>query len=105
MTNDLHSCSYYCDRPECVKRQRDELREKLSVEECFVREWHDRYSAEVIERTRLRERLERLERDTPTICRLRDFARLQAGEARMPECLVFGEILDGLDTVLGDTHE
>lgn len=29
MIDDLHSCSYYCDRIECVKRQRDELREKL----------------------------------------------------------------------------
>ena len=26
MTDDIHSCSYYCDRPECIKRQRDELR-------------------------------------------------------------------------------
>ena len=26
---DIHSCSYYCDRPECIKRQRDELREQL----------------------------------------------------------------------------
>lgn len=26
-----HSCSYYCDRPECVKAQRDELREKLAA--------------------------------------------------------------------------
>lgn len=25
----LHSCSYYCDRPECVKAQRDELRDRL----------------------------------------------------------------------------
>ena len=25
---DIHSCSYYCDRPECVKEQRNELREK-----------------------------------------------------------------------------
>ena len=24
---DIHSCSYYCDRPECIKAQRDELRE------------------------------------------------------------------------------
>lgn len=22
---DIHSCSYYCDRPECVREQRDEL--------------------------------------------------------------------------------
>ena len=25
---DLHTCSYYCHRPECIKAQRDELREK-----------------------------------------------------------------------------
>lgn len=23
-----HSCSYYCDRPDCIKAQRDELRAK-----------------------------------------------------------------------------
>ena len=28
---DIHSCSYYCDRPECIKAQRDELREKLAI--------------------------------------------------------------------------
>jgi hypothetical protein len=34
MTTDIHSCSYYCDRPECVKAQRDELRDRLeSIEE------------------------------------------------------------------------
>ena len=26
---DVHSCSYYCDRPECIKAQRDELRDRL----------------------------------------------------------------------------
>ena len=25
---DIHSCSYYCDWPECVKAQRDELRDR-----------------------------------------------------------------------------
>ena len=25
MSDDVHSCSYYCDRPECIKAQRDEL--------------------------------------------------------------------------------
>ena len=24
---EVHSCSYYCDRPECVRRHRDELRD------------------------------------------------------------------------------
>ena len=27
MTN-VHSCSYYCHLPQCINRQRDELREK-----------------------------------------------------------------------------
>jgi hypothetical protein len=27
---DVHSCSYYCDRPDCVKAQRDELRDRLA---------------------------------------------------------------------------
>lgn len=90
MTDDIHSCSYYCDLPQCIKRQRDELRdqidhalaardnvrrelddlrdkymdelvagaqltkkcdelrEKLSVEESLVREWHDRYTTQVM---------------------------------------------------------
>jgi len=25
----IHTCSYYCERPECIKAQRDELRQKL----------------------------------------------------------------------------
>ncbi len=29
MTDDIHSCSYYCDRPACIKAQRDELRESV----------------------------------------------------------------------------
>ena len=27
---EVHSCSYYCDRPECIKAQRDELRDRLA---------------------------------------------------------------------------
>ena len=30
---DIHSCSYHCDRPECIKAQRDELRERLAQPE------------------------------------------------------------------------
>jgi hypothetical protein len=26
---DIHSCGYYCDRPLCIKAQRNELRDKL----------------------------------------------------------------------------
>jgi hypothetical protein len=32
MTADaIHTCSYSCDRPGCIKAQRDELRERLSA--------------------------------------------------------------------------
>lgn len=30
---DIHSCSYYCDRLECIKAQRDELRDRLAQPE------------------------------------------------------------------------
>ena len=26
-----HTCSYFCDKPECIKAQRDELRDKLAA--------------------------------------------------------------------------
>ena len=26
--DDIHSCSYYCDRPACIKAQRDKLRDE-----------------------------------------------------------------------------
>ena len=29
---DIHSCGYYCDRPACIERQRNELRDKLFEE-------------------------------------------------------------------------
>jgi hypothetical protein len=28
MSDDIHSCSYYCTRPACVLAQRDEMRER-----------------------------------------------------------------------------
>lgn len=27
----VHTCSYYCERPECIKRQRDELRDRMEA--------------------------------------------------------------------------
>lgn len=30
MTDQIHSCSYFCDRPACIKAQRDELRNRLA---------------------------------------------------------------------------
>ena len=32
---DIHSCGYYCDRPLCIKAQRDELRDKLFSEQAL----------------------------------------------------------------------
>jgi restriction endonuclease S subunit len=29
----MHTCSYYCEKPECVLAQRDELRQKLEQAE------------------------------------------------------------------------
>ena len=31
---DIHSCGYYCDRPLCIKSQRDELRNKMFSEQA-----------------------------------------------------------------------
>jgi hypothetical protein len=28
MTEEVHSCSYYCEHPECIRAQRDELRDR-----------------------------------------------------------------------------
>jgi len=28
MDTDIHSCGYWCDKPACIKAQRDELRDK-----------------------------------------------------------------------------
>lgn len=33
MTTDLHLCNLYCDRPECIRRQRDELRDQQPARE------------------------------------------------------------------------
>ncbi|MDE2469170.1 MAG: hypothetical protein KGL35_10635 [Bradyrhizobium sp.] len=30
LPEDVNSCSYYCDRTECIKRQRDELRDRIA---------------------------------------------------------------------------
>jgi hypothetical protein len=32
----IHTCSYYCDRPDCIRAQRDELRQKLEQAEDAV---------------------------------------------------------------------
>ena len=30
MTTDIHSCSLYCDRPACIKAQRDQMRDEFA---------------------------------------------------------------------------
>ena len=34
----IHTCSYFCDRPECIRAQRDELRQKLEQAVAAERE-------------------------------------------------------------------
>ena len=34
----IHTCSYYCDRFECIRAQRDELRQKLEQAVAAERE-------------------------------------------------------------------
>ena len=29
--SDVHTCGYYCDRPRCIKEQRDELRDRFQI--------------------------------------------------------------------------
>lgn len=38
----IHSCSYHCTNPECIKAQRDELRERLeyTVNTLYVQGWN-----------------------------------------------------------------
>ena len=41
--SDIHSCSYHCNRPECIKAQRDELRERLAQPEQEPVAWIDEF--------------------------------------------------------------
>lgn len=42
MTEEIHSCSYYCHKDECIRRQRDELRDTLEdrVHDSYFRGWN-----------------------------------------------------------------
>lgn len=44
--NDTHTCSYHCQRPECVLAQRDELREALEVARNGLA-WYQDYCPEM----------------------------------------------------------
>lgn len=35
---DIHSCSYFCERPECIKQQRDELRAEVESQSKIIAE-------------------------------------------------------------------
>jgi hypothetical protein len=35
-----HTCSYECDRPECIKAQRDELRSMMYSNTAEIRRYH-----------------------------------------------------------------
>ena len=41
-----HTCSYYCERPDCIRAQRDELRERLESAEAELAEKADPKLAE-----------------------------------------------------------
>jgi len=40
----IHTCSYFCDRPDCIRAQRDELREAIEK-----RKWVDLTDEEIKE--------------------------------------------------------
>lgn len=59
----IHSCSYFCTRPECIRAQRDELREEAAK---MRRMWLDVQSGlqeEMIENIGLRKQVAALEQD------------------------------------------
>ena len=33
MSDEIHSCSYYCDRPACIKEQRDKMRDAMAIDD------------------------------------------------------------------------
>jgi len=44
MTEHIHTCNYFCDRPSCIKAQRDELRGMFEAMpralELLTEVWH-----------------------------------------------------------------
>jgi hypothetical protein len=66
-----HTCSYYCERPECIRAQRDELRERLESAEAELADKADPKLAE-----RLREEWEWLENEAGDNAALMETAEL-----------------------------
>jgi hypothetical protein len=51
--DEVHSCSYYCHYPECIKAQRDAMRDKYVVDDSLGKHYDMGWNAaldEVIER-------------------------------------------------------
>ena len=47
---ELHSCSYFCERPDCIKTQRDEMRDNGTYEqglEAAAKE-ADKFAADIL---------------------------------------------------------
>jgi hypothetical protein len=116
---EVHSCSYYCNRPECIKAQRDELRERLaqpeqepsSVQQAYAMaqvcldlheaigcRWGDNpylVIAAMLEAQRKWVGLTDEEKAVLRECRER--AMKWTVQGRIPECGAFGEIAQDLD--------
>lgn len=117
MTDDIHSCSPYCNRPACVKEQRDKMRDAMAGDDVKMpepgidtanhahirvigytadqmREYADAKCAE------LRRRVAELEADARRYRWLRDvhehniFVTRHVGAPTISRC--FGEYLDSL---------
>ena len=43
----IHTCSYYCERPECIKRQRDELVKEMEAREAVDGRYDERTAAPI----------------------------------------------------------
>ena len=92
MTDDtIHTCSYSCERPGCIRAQRDELVAKVEA----LRELEER---EQRDEALLRQALE-------VLSRAHQAAMVQTLKARIPECAEFGGIAQDLDFVVAALRE
>ena len=47
MMEEVHSCSFYCQKPECIKRQRDELVKEMEAREAVDGRYDERTAAPI----------------------------------------------------------
>lgn len=85
----IHSCSYFCDRPECVKAQRDELRDRLAqpVQEpvTAIRLLTEQCAALIRERDELQKQVWRYERHGVTCQTYRHKVEQSCAECNVQE--------------------